>query len=211
MSGGTVQAQDWQAGPSGPNDHYGRGLPYLIWLALAVVAVAGGVIIGQAHHDEMRSFEVPVHNLPVFHIISARDVRAMRLSTSQVPHDALATANSVIGRVTVTEISASKPIMQSELGPVVNGAAGDLTVIGTPTTAAMALNGRLHAGDKLGIFARKGRCEHPDAIALVLSVDRVNSSERPYILIVSVPRRTPRIVIEKLSAGTAWIVREPGS
>ena len=210
MSGGTVQAQDWQARPSGPGDRYGRGLPYLIWLALAVVAVAGGVVIRQAHRDEIRSFEVPVHNLPAFHIISARDVRAVRLPSSQVPHDALATANSVIGRVTLTEINAGKPVTESELGPVVNGLAGDLTVIGTPATAAMALDGRLSAGDRLGIFASKGAGEHPDAIALVLSVDRINSSERPYILIVSIPSRTPRIVIERLSAGTAWIVREPG-
>ena len=131
--------------------------------------------------------------------------------TSQVPQDALATANSVIGRVTLTRINASEPITESELGPVVYGPAGDLTVIGTPVTAAMALNGRLHPGDRLGIFASKGQCEHPDAIALVLSVDRVNSRERPYVLVVSIPDRTPRIVIERLSAGTAWIVREPGS
>jgi SAF domain len=211
MSGGTVQAQAWQARSTGLDNRYGRGLPYLIWLALAAVALAGGVVMRQAHHNDIRSFEVPVHNLPAFHIISARDVRAVRLPASQVPHDALATANSVIGRVTLTEIDASMPVTESKLGPVVNGPAGGLTVIGTSATAAMALNGRLHAGDRIGIFARKGRCEHPDAIALVLSVDRVNSSERPYILIVSLPDRTSRIVIERLSTGTAWIVREPGS
>ena len=174
MSGGTVQTQDWQARPSGPDDRYVRGLPYLIWLALAALAVAGGVIIRQTHHDQTRSFEVPVHSLPAFHIISTRDVRAGQLPTSQVPQDALATANSVIGRVTLTRINASEPITESELGPVVYGPAGDLTVIGTPVTAAMALNGRLHSGVRLGIFAEKGQCEHPDAIALVLSVDRVN-------------------------------------
>jgi hypothetical protein len=135
----------------------------------------------------------------------------LRQLPSRVPRDALTAANSVIGRVALTELNANKPIIGSELGPAVEGITGDLAVVGVPATAAVALDGRLTAGDRLGVFVGSGRGQNPDAIAEVLSVRRTNSSERPYILIVSVPRRTPRTVIEGLSAGTAWIVREPGS
>jgi hypothetical protein len=210
MSSGTAQAQDPQVGLSSQPDRRGRWLPYFIWLVVAAVAVVGGLVVREAHHDQLRSFEVPIKNLPAFHIISVRDVRPLRLLPSRAPRDALMTASSVIGRVTLTEINANRPVTRSELGPAVKGVTGDLTVIGVPATAAMALDGRLNAGDRLGIFVSTGRGKNPDAIALLLAVRQTNSSERPYILIVSVPRRTPRAVIEGLSAGTAWLVWEPG-
>jgi hypothetical protein len=212
VSGATAaRAQGRQARPSGPRDRHGLPLSYVIWLVVSAVALAGGLVIRQGHQDKPRSFEVPIRNLPAFHIIGARDVRPLRQLPGRVPRDALTAASSVIGRVVLTELNANKPIIGSELGPAVKGITGDLAVVGVPATATMALDGFLTAGDRLGVFVGSGRGQNPDVIAEVLSVRRTNSSERPYILIVSVPRRTPRTVIEGLSAGTAWIVREPGS
>ena len=212
VSGGpAARVQGRQARPSGRRNRYGLPPSYVIWLVVSAVALAGGLIVRQAHHEKPRSFEVPIRNLPAFHIISARDVRALQHLPSRVPRDALTAANSVVGRVVLTELNANKPITGSELGPAVKGITGDLAVVGVPATAAMALDGRLTAGDRLGVFVASGRGRKPDTIAEVLSVRRKNSGERPYLIIVSISRSTARAVIQGLSTGTAWIVREPGS
>src|ERR1700761_1891410 len=120
VSGGTgARAQGRQARSSGPRDRYGLPLSYVIWLVISAVALAGGLVIRQAHQDNPRSFEVPIRNLPAFRIISARDVHPLRQLPDRVPRDALTTASSVIGRVALTELNANKPIISSELGPAV--------------------------------------------------------------------------------------------
>jgi len=210
MSSATAQAQGPRTELSERRRRRWLRLPYLIWLAVAALAVAGGLLIRYAHHDQLRSFEVPTRTLPAFHIIGAQDVHPLRLPRNRVPGDALVTASSVIGRVTLTEINANLPLTRSELGPVLKGVSGNLAVIGVPATAAMALDGHLNAGDQLGVFVSTGKSKKPDAIARLLAVRQTKSGDRPYVLIVSVPLRTPRAVIEGLSTGTAWIVREPG-
>lgn len=210
MSSATAQAQDPRTELSERRRRRWLRLPYLMWLAVAALAFAGGLLIRYAHHDQLRSFEAPTRTLPAFHIISARDVHPLLLPRNRAPRDALVTASSVIGRVTLSEINANLPVTRSELGPVVKGVSGNLTVIGVPATAAMALDGHLNTGDQLGVFVSTGTSKKPDAIARLLAVRQTKSGERPYVLIVSVPLGTPRAVIEGLSAGTAWIVREPG-
>lgn len=75
----------------------------------------------------------------------------------------------------------------------------------------MALDGHLAPGDELGVFVGNSTSKNPDAIVYVLSVTHTGTQDRPYVLIVSVSTRVPRIVVERLTAGAVAIVREPTS
>ena len=98
-------------------DKRGLRLSHLSWIVIAAAAVAGEVAIQFSHHDQMEQFAAPVVNVPAFHVIGAADVRPLWRPASQIPRNAIRSANGVIGHVAMAGLAANQPITSSELGP----------------------------------------------------------------------------------------------
>jgi hypothetical protein len=193
---------------SKPREKRGLRVWQLSWIIIAAAAVSGELAIQFAHpqHEQMEQLAAPVVNVPAFHVLSAADVRPLWWPAARVPADAVRSANDVVGRVTMTSLTANRPITAAELGPAAAARHGTLSVVGVPATGAMALDGALTSGQSAEVIVN-GRARDPGHVSvLVLSVTRSGTGNRPYVVLVAIPARTPRSVIAAMGAGNVTLV-----
>lgn len=190
-------------------DKRGLRLSHLSWIVIAAVAVAGELAIQLSRDDRMEQFVAPVVNVPAFHVLRAADLRPLWRPASEIPRNAIRSANTAVGHVTLSTLSDNQPITASELGPDAVGRQGGLPVVGVPATAAMALDGELTPGQAVeAIVAGIGR-KPGYANVLVLSVTKTGTGSRPYVVLVAIPPRTPRWVVAAMGTGTVTLVSRP--
>lgn len=193
---------------SKPRERRGLRLSHLSWIIIAAAAVSGELAIqfSHSHHEQMEQLAAPVVNVPAFHVLSAADVRPLWWPEARIPADAVKSASAAVGHVTMTSLAADKPITASELGPAAAAHRGALSVVGVPATGAMALDGALASGQAVEVIVNSKAPDPGHVRVLVLSVSRTGTGDRPYVVLVAIPARTPRSVIAAMGAGNVTLV-----
>lgn len=95
---------------------------------------------------------VPKRDLPAYHQIQAADLTAEVRLTKQPQAGMAMNAEDVVGRYTLEAASEGKPMVEVQLGPVVNAALfSGKTIVEVPVPTATVLIGRIKAGDIVDI------------------------------------------------------------
>lgn len=152
---------------------------------MTVLTIVGTLWLWQNGRATIAVYELKAA-LPAFQVLKASDVV---ITTATPPKSGTAFASGVVGKYTTRDLAAGEPILTTDVGPeidstVVNDGA---VIMGVPASSAQALAGRLGVGSRVLIASDEAPSRSYEIV--LLSVDKTSSSsEKPYVLVMAVPK-----------------------
>lgn len=171
---------------------------WLVLAALGLVAAAGAWYLSLQVPLPI-TISVPIHDLPMYHLIYKTDLMAISVPSTELSSKALRSDTELVGHYTQEPLAGGKAILVTQLVPSADPALNtNTTVITIPATEAMTFGGQLTSGDIIKLW------EVPNSSVtattnllldqgLVLDVLPIspaptdNTEALPYVVILAVP------------------------
>jgi len=128
-------------------------LALLLLVSAFLVGIVGVLYLSSQERRTMVMVAVPTAVLPPYHQIQPRDLTQRAYRPGDVASSVLREPTQLVGRYTLDERPAQKPLNSDRLGPSVAPTHFSQSVaVGVPATAAMVIGGTVRPGDLVDIL-----------------------------------------------------------
>ncbi len=180
-------------------------ISHAAWFLLACVAVGGWFALSLRSQERLVRVPTVVVPVPAFYVLTDADVHLEWMPEARVPTASLRAYPARARILTLRRLAPDAPIPEAALGPEAGGLAGQLQVVGVPASPAMALSGRLRAGDHVDVIATAGLTRLKNV--LVVSVDHVSDRSRPFSIVLALPAARNDMLDKELGTGAVTLIR----
>ncbi len=154
---GKIEAMADDASSSKPRPPFDP-FPLMYWLLFILIVPT---ITFWMLHKPVPQVSLPLlnHEVPAYHIITARDISLQQFDQSRVTGDTVRIKDDLIGHYTLVTIQKGEPIHKNQIAPQPPTPPPDASlitntlVVAIPANSTMILGGNLHAGDTVKLAA----------------------------------------------------------